>query len=659
VFSGSPIPSTAPTLPPDVANVPPLPKKLTLRQRWDRFPSTLPLWVMLLLITALGGFFRFWRLSYQTYWTDESSTISKIRGTFDYMLMRLSDQGFPPGWYSGLRWWCLWFENMTHSGAVGFSPLVTRSLTAILGTLTVPAMYFLGRQFTDRKGALLVMLLTAVNPYFIYYSRDIKMYPAMWFFVVLNMALFFKWQTSHKHLIWFPLFVLTGFLMTAMQSMAWFIVGLQFLFLLTRPRLKGLDGPLWLVGVGFMAALPAYWYTHRNEWVGRVVDQGSDGGLAWIPHYTDMSWKTLAGLPTAHLLGYAWPVYPGDLHIERVNKWIYAIFHPFNTAYPADMDKADWLRIKDWFDMGGMDFDKHLATRSWQWMADAQLYVALAFFAILLLGLIPWRGIRLSPERLESVTQRRWWWVAAWILVPTTVLALTWIPETSPWHDSIWRSFDPPQIWEPRYLGMIVPAWILWMAASLRRLPTWPVRTLAILFAVAACGFSALSNHLLLRNTPFQQPAAIAMRYYDPKHKESLAVGTPATAYPQESEEITYTIAAGDRPSTEWDPIISGDRWRSSLYGPAESVAFVTLMHNLPSVKTIILTDRYGDLTDPKDPLSNDSVAKRLGPQWKLAEEQTYRWHYEWRFYIFHVWRTRVWVRVPPTTAAAPARAVR
>jgi 4-amino-4-deoxy-L-arabinose transferase-like glycosyltransferase len=650
VYSGSPIPATAPTLLPDVGISPTLPAKPTLRQRWDRFPSTLPLWTLLLLFTALGAFLRFWRLSYQTYWTDESSTIVKIRGSFDYMLARLSEQGFPPGWYAGLRWWCLWFENLTHSGATGFSPLVTRSLTALIGTLTVPAMYFLSRQFTDRKGALLVMLLTAVNPYLIYYSRDIKMYPAMWFFVVLNVALFFKWQTTHKHLLWFPLFVLTGFLMTAMQSMAWFIVGLEFLFLLTRPRLRPLDGPLWLFGVGVMALLPAYWYTHRTEWFDRVVDQGSDGGLAWIPHFTDMSWKTLAGLPTAHLLGYAWPVYLNDLRIERVNHWMYALFHPFNTAYPPDADKADWLRVKDWFDLGGLDFDKHLATRSWQWMADAQLYVALAFFAILLLGLIPWRGIRRSPERLHSVTQRRWWWVAAWILIPTTVLALTWIPETSPWHEWIWRSFDPPQIWEPRYLGMIVPAWILWLAASLRRLPTWPVRTLAILFVLAASTFSALSNHLLLRNTPFRQAADIAMRYYDPNNKQSLAIGTPATAYPQESEELTYTLAAGERPTTAWNPIIAGDHWHRSIYAPAESIAFVTLMHNLPSVKTIILTDRFGDLTDPKDPLSNDSLAKKLGPQWKLVETQTYEWHYEWRFYLFHTWRTRVWTRIPPTT---------
>jgi 4-amino-4-deoxy-L-arabinose transferase-like glycosyltransferase len=611
---------------------------------------------MLLCLTALGGFLRFWRLDFQTYWTDETSTIVKIRGSFEYMLMRLSDQGFPPGWYAMLRWWCLEFEHYTGSGAFAFSPIVTRSLTALLGTLTVPAMYFLGRQFTDRKGALLVMLLTAVNPYLIYYARDIKMYAAMWFFVVLHLALFFKWQTTHRHWLWWPLVVMTGFLMTAMQSMAWFIVGLELLFLLTRPRLKSLDGPLWLLGVGVMALLPTYWYLNRTQWVDRVVEQGSDGGLAWITNYTNMSWKTLAGLPTTHLLGYAWPVYPDDAHLARVNTWMYALFHPFNTAYPADMDKADWDRVKDWFELGGPDFDKHLATRSWEWMANAQVDVAVVVFAILLLGLIPWRGIRRSEERTASVTCGRWWWVGLWILVPATVLALTWIPETSPWHRWVWHNFDPPQIWEPRYLGMIVPAWILWLAASLRRLPTWPVRMLAILFVVAVSVFSALSNFLVLRNAPYQRPAEIAMRYYDRNDKQSLAVGNPATAYPQESEAITYTLAAGVRPTPEWTPILAEEHWHRFIHSPNDAANFVVHMHTQPTVNTIILTDRYGDITDPQDILSNDSLAKRLGPHWKLAEEETYRWHYEWRFYIFHTWRTRVWVRTAPDTAPAATR---
>ncbi len=622
--------------------------------RWNRFPSTPFLWACLLALTALGAFLRFWRIGYQCYWTDEASTVARICGSFDYLLARLSTQGFPPGWYAALRWWCLAIENYTRSGSFAFSPAATRSLPALLGTLTVPAMYFLARQFTDRKGALLVALLTAVNPFLIYYSRDIKMYSAMWLFVALNMAVFFKWQTTHKHLLWFPLFVLTGFLMTAMQSMAWFIIALQLLFLLTRPRLKSLDGPLWLTGVGLISLLPVYWYTYRTQWLTSVVDQNSDGGLSWITRYTDMSWKTLASLPCSHLLGYLWPVYPSSPPTEPTLNIGHLLLHPFAPAAALTGDKADWARLQDWFELGDSDFNRHLATRSWHWMADAQLYVAIAFLAILLLGLIPWRGIRRSPERIQSVTRRRWWWVAAWILIPSTALALTWIPDTSPWHNWLWQSFTPPAIWEPRYLGMIVPAWLLWMAASLRRLPTWPLRTLAITFVTAACTFSSLSNHLILRNPPFNRIAEIAKRYYDPQKKLSLAIGNPSTPYAMPVEQVTFHLAAGERPTPEQEPFIPEEHWRYSLYSPAECLAFLTEMRSTPAVKTIILTDRYGDLTEPKEILSNESLAKRLGPRWKLDAEERYPWHYEWRCYIFHTWRTRVWTRITPTTTKRP-----
>ena len=31
----------------------------------------------------------------------------------------------------------------------------------------------------------------------------------------------------------------------------------------------------------------------------------------------------------------------------------------------------------------------------------------------------------------------------------------------------------------------------------------------------------------------------------------------------------------------------------------------------------------------------------------KLVREEKYCWYYEWHYYFFHTWRTRVWVRQP------------
>ena len=228
----------------------------TLRQRWQRFPSTPCLWLSLLLLTAIGAFLRFWRLDLQAYWTDEGYTIQRIAGTFNNTLQQLTDQGFPPGWYVLLRLWRIVVEGHVHTPADAYWPGYLRILPAIIGTLTVPAMYFLARQFTDRKGALLVMFLTAVNPFLIYYSRDIKMYAALWFFVILNSAIFFHWQTTRRHLLWFPLYLITGVCMTAMHVMAFFMIAFHLIFLLTRPKPRPWEAPLWLVATGAMAWIP-------------------------------------------------------------------------------------------------------------------------------------------------------------------------------------------------------------------------------------------------------------------------------------------------------------------------------------------------------------------------------------------------------------------
>ncbi len=688
-----PLPGEPAPISPKPATTPiPLPR---LAQK-SPFPSTGILWLGLLALTIVGGYLRFWRLGYQAYWQDEAYTINRIRGSYAYMLEQLSDQGFPPGWYSILRFWRIFLERFMPPGDT-YQPVCLRAVPALFGTLTVPAMYFLARQFTDRRGALLVMLLAAVNPFLIYYSRDIKMYAGFWFFVVLNMALFFHWQTTRRHAVWFPLFLLSGVVMTTLHSMAWALVALQLIFLLTRPRPKAWDAPLWLLAAGVMAVIPVYWYLEYLQparWSGRLTND-VDKGMDWITMYTDMSWRTLAGLPTSHVLGYLWPVYP-----------------------PTE-------RINDWFLLGGEDFSAHLAQRSWPWMAQAQFYAAVGLFAIMLAGLIPWRGIRRSAERDASCTRGRWWWVLLWIALPSAALALTWLPTTASlqqelterrmelrhttqdrdqarrqlaalpegaagrpgaaaelaaqesavqqrereiaalqaqvqadWFHRVWHGLNPKPLWEPRYLGIIVPAWLLWLGVALRRLPTLPVRVGTLALVAGACTYSALSNHLMYRNVPFHREAAILEQFIDPQDRTTTAVAVPEVKYPDPAEYLASAVARRIVPWNTRDvvnvPYSSfGRSVRESWMWPpgmADADDVLDWLKNdvagNPRLKTLVLTDRYGDLADP-NPLSDEALGKLLGPRWQLVYRETYQWHYEWRFYIFHTWRTRVWKLTP------------
>ncbi|HVS70681.1 MAG TPA: glycosyltransferase family 39 protein [Phycisphaerae bacterium] len=592
-------------------------------------------------VTLLAALLRFWRLGYQAYWTDESYTIGRIKSSFDYLLLRLSDQGFPPGWYVLLRAWCNAVEGLTGNGAFAFSPAVTRFLPALFGTLTVPAMYLLARAFTGRRIALAVALLAAVNPFLIYYSRDIKMYAPLLFFAVLNAACFFHWLRTQNHLLYVPLFLLSGLAMTATHSLAWTLVLLELLFLITSPRLKPLNAPVWLACVALMAILPISWYAGRNEYLAKLADRGQDISLLWITRYTDMSWSTVAGLATEQLLGFLWPVYPPS---------------------PA---------IESWFTLGP-DFDAHLATRSWAWLATVDRVAGAALLLTLALGLIPWwRVTRRAPPPESKKSPARFappWWVAVWIALPTIALLLTWIPKESPWHQRIWHGITVQPIWEPRYLAIVAPALILWFAAAIGRLPTRVLRISLLTLAALFCAFvSLLTNQLTYRNAPFQRAAEIAARYADGGTWEHVAIGNPAVSFLGEVDVVSYTLALHKRP----DP---NERLRSSRTGgvfyrlgavnnardlPATpqspTVRFLRLAAIDPDVTVVVLTDRNGDLPADHAPLTDAQVGQVLGPEWSLVDTERYAWHYEWRPYLFHTWRTRVWTRkAEPADSANP-----
>jgi uncharacterized membrane protein len=629
-------------------------------------------WLILLGLTLVGGFLRFWRLDHQPFWCDEAHTVTRISGTTEQLFQSLRGQGFPPGWYLALygfakaaAWWC-------GSDARVFTTGVLRLMPAAFGLFMPAAMYFLARAFTDRRGALLVALLTAFSPYYIYYSRDLKMYMAMWLMLALHLGLFFKWQDTRKHWLYWPLWVLTGALAVAFHSVAWMMVPIELIWLLTQRRIKGFDAPLFLLGVGLMAILPTWWYLYESRWVTRYEENGSLEGLEWLPEYTRMDWTTIANLPFVHLLGFTIPHYPPD------------------------------AMTTGWFQLGS-DFNNHLATRTNVTLATAEFWCIVAVTALAILGMFPWRGRHVGGGERGGMTRGRWWWVVLWIVLPVLGLGVGSLPQG--WHIEwpalrawfggyrlgvvvaaavagmgvgIWRarrwgarrtswyflamaavlvsgfavgrgvtlSWPPHKLaWEPRYLGAICPALIIALAVLLRRLPTWPVRALAILFVLAVSLASALTNHLIYRVYPVNEEARIAASHFDPKdpkQKRSLALGSPWMAHPDLIDEYADIEALGIRPHNGDYAIERTWMLVRGMRHADEYSYFLTRARRDHRVKTIVLTDREGDITD--GPLSTEALSSAL-PGWTMVSEKRYNIYYEWHYYLFSVWRTRVWVK--------------
>ena len=600
---------------------PPLPEGKP-RGRWALTAGRrrLIFWLGFSAVFALGAFLRFWHLGLQSLWCDETATFSRVSGNFTYLLNTLWTQGFPPGWYAALWVWLQFLKTVLHiSPGMVTGSTYLRALGAILGTLNVAAAYFLARQFMSRRTALFVMLLVAVNPFLVYYSRDLKMYSAFYLMVTLNMALFFRWQNG-RHWIWGPLYILSGIGLIAFDLLGWFLIPVQLICLLFKRRHRALDTPIWIFSVAVMGACTAGWYKFHSAWLNRAVVHHGRMGISWLPRYNVINWHTLLGAPTINILGILWPIFP-----------------------PSQ-------RIIDWYELGG-DYRNHLSTRTVPWLAELELYLAVFTVVILLVGLIPWRRW-LDKKQDTEKHPGGWWQVGVWIFLPTLYFALASLPPSNPW------SLYPHRvIWLQRYMGFVAVAWVLWLGAAIARLPTWPARTVTGVVMVLAMLASALTNNLICRGEPWAFINRPIIKYYNPKDHLGMYIAySMESNHPKDDAAVSLLqlrhIPLNTLPV--WD--LSNDLWykipRFALLGdnPLRWISTIRWAHVNKGLHTLVLADRMGDIHS--GPLSTPAVEKLLGKQWKLVKVVRFNWYFEWQYYFYSPIRVRVFRRI---VAKAPA----
>jgi mannosyltransferase len=138
---------------------------------------------LVIALTVLGAALRFSTLNVQSLWEDEAATLILLHYGFGGMLSHLSASESNPPLYYVLVW--AW----TH--VFGAGPLGFRSFSALIGSATIPAMYFAGRQITTRVG-LWAALLSTVNPAMYYYSQEARNYGLLILLSALAYALWLR-----------------------------------------------------------------------------------------------------------------------------------------------------------------------------------------------------------------------------------------------------------------------------------------------------------------------------------------------------------------------------------------------------------------------------------------------------------------------------------
>lgn len=150
---------------------------VTIKSRTRRIADKYS-WVLLLLAIGLFLSLTITRLTRSSYWFDEAYSAYLIKFDFKDIIHYTSLDVHPPLYYFMLKIWSLIFGNNVIS---------LRSLSIVFGVLTLLAVYRLARKVTGRRDtAGLTALLLAINPVFVRYGIEARMYMVMCLIAVLS-----------------------------------------------------------------------------------------------------------------------------------------------------------------------------------------------------------------------------------------------------------------------------------------------------------------------------------------------------------------------------------------------------------------------------------------------------------------------------------------
>ena len=131
--------------------------------------------LFLLVITVLGAFLRLNTIGHEDLWIDEVLTITYTHSSFFDLWFRPSDPT-PPLYYT------LFKLLVSDTG----SPVAVRSLSAVLGILSIPVIYAVGRSLGNDATGLAAALFLAVSGPHITYSQEARAYALLFLLVLLS-----------------------------------------------------------------------------------------------------------------------------------------------------------------------------------------------------------------------------------------------------------------------------------------------------------------------------------------------------------------------------------------------------------------------------------------------------------------------------------------
>jgi mannosyltransferase len=137
---------------------------------------------VLAVLIVIAAVVRFARIGHQSFWYDESFTAVLVHHSPSAMLGLLPRTELTPPLYYCVAW--VWARIF------GFGEAGLRSLSALAGVATVPAVYGLGARLVSRRAGLIAAALAACNPLLIWYSQEARSYALLVLLATLSLLAF-------------------------------------------------------------------------------------------------------------------------------------------------------------------------------------------------------------------------------------------------------------------------------------------------------------------------------------------------------------------------------------------------------------------------------------------------------------------------------------
>ena len=203
--------------------------------------------LILFLICFVGFFLRFYALGGESFWFDEKMSLYFSQNDLVSILNPPSyETHIPPLYYILLHFWV---------GLFGTGEFAVRSLSAVFGSLSIVALYKLGKYLFNVKVALYSSLIFAVSFFQIYFSQEARMYSLLTFTTLLSVFFFLKSINENRLRFWVS-YIIVSILMLYTHLYGIFIIAFQFFYFLFYYRtkigyVKNCLAAFFLVAVGF------------------------------------------------------------------------------------------------------------------------------------------------------------------------------------------------------------------------------------------------------------------------------------------------------------------------------------------------------------------------------------------------------------------------